>query len=180
MDVAPLDQITQIKTQRLAQAAGPSEPRSVRHRRAMIDLVMQGGWIDERRFGLMVMGNRFRDLKGLLSLMPLGIRMLAKGKFPKTFEPSESTQVVGALIQTINLKTSLTKGLPAMPQSPQTPNLSDINEAQEPSLNQPDPKLGWTAYAEQINGRFAMIGLVILLLLEVCTRQTVLAWLGLQ
>jgi succinate dehydrogenase / fumarate reductase, iron-sulfur subunit len=174
MDVAPLDQITQIKAQRLAQASDPSEPRSVRHRRAMIDLVTQGGWIDERRFGLRVMGNRFRDLKGLWSLMPLGIRMLAKGKFPTTFEPSENAQTVGALIETINLKTSLNKGLPQMP------NLPHVSEPQKLSLSHPEPRLGWTAYAEQINGRFAMIGLVILLLLEVFTHQTFLAWLGLQ
>jgi succinate dehydrogenase / fumarate reductase, iron-sulfur subunit len=180
MDVAPLDQITQIKTQRLAQASDPSEPRSVRHRRAMIDLVTQGGWIDERRFGLMVMGNRFRDLSGLWSLVPLGIRMLAKGKFPTTFEPSENTQAVGALIQTINRRTSLTKGLPTMTQLPHSPNSPNVSEPQTLSLNQPEPKLGWTAYAEQINGRFAMIGLVILLLLEVFTHQTFLAWLGFQ
>ena len=180
MDVAPLDQITHIKSQRLAQASDPSEPRSIRHRRAMIDLVTQGGWIDERRFGLTVMGNHLRDLNGLLSLMPLGIRMLAKGKFPTTFEPSEDTQTVGALIGTIKLKTSSPKGLPSMTQVPQAPNPSSVNEPQKLSLSQPEPKLGWTAYAEQINGRFAMIGLVILLLLEVFTHQTFLAWLGLQ
>jgi succinate dehydrogenase / fumarate reductase iron-sulfur subunit len=180
MDVAPLDQITQIKSQRLAQPSAPSEPRSVRHRRAMIDLVTQGGWIDERRFGLTVMGNRLRDLNGLLSLIPLGIRMLAKGKFPAAFEPSGDTQTVGALIQTIKLKTSLTKGSSLMTQVPQSPNLSSGDESQKLNLSQPEPKLGWTAYAEQINGRFAMIGLVILLLLEVLTHQTFLAWLGLQ
>lgn len=180
MDVAPLDQITYIKTQRLAQPSDPSEPRSVRHRRAMIDLVAQGGWIDERRFGLTVMGNHLRDLNGLLSLMPLGIRMLAKGKFPAAFEPSGDTQTVGALIKTIKLKTSLTKGSSFMTQVPPASKLSNVNEPQKLSLNQPEPKLGWTAYAEQINGRFAMVGLVILLLLEVLTHQTFLAWLGLQ
>ncbi len=179
MDVAPLDQITQIKTQRLAQASEPSEPRSVRHRRAMIDLVIEGGWIDERRFGMMVMGNRFRDLNGLLSLVPLGIRMLAKGKFPTTFEPSQNTQVVGALIQTIKLRTSSPKGSAFMTPLPQASNPSNANNPQKLSLSQPEPKLGWTAYAEQINGRFAMLGLVIVLLLEVFTHQSLLAWLGL-
>ncbi len=179
MDVAPLDQITQIKTQRLAQASDSSESRSVRHRRAMIDLVTQGGWIDERRFGLIVMGNRFRDLNGLLSLVPLGIRMLAKGKFPASFEPSESTQAVGALIETIKLRTSLPKGSAFMTPLPQVPGSSNEKEPQKLSLSQPEPKLGWTAYAEQINGRFAMIGLVILLLLEVLTHQSLLTWLGL-
>jgi hypothetical protein len=49
-----------------------------------------------------------------------------------------------------------------------------------PSLATPEPLFGWTAYAEQINGRFAMIGLVILLLLEGLTHQDFLTWLGLQ
>jgi hypothetical protein len=163
----------------LAQASGLSEPRSVRHRRAMIDLVIEGGWIDERRFGMMVMGNRFRDLNGLLSLVPLGIRMLAKGKFPTTFEPSQNTQVVGALIQTIKLRTSSPKGSAFMTPLPQASNPSNTNNPQKLSLSQPEPKLGWTAYAEQINGRFAMLGLVIVLLLEVFTHQSLLAWLGL-
>jgi Chlorophyll A-B binding protein len=43
-----------------------------------------------------------------------------------------------------------------------------------------DPAFGWTSYAEKINGRFAMIGLVGLLVLEVLTRQDFLTWLGLR
>ncbi|MCG9893066.1 MAG: chlorophyll a/b-binding protein [Thermosynechococcaceae cyanobacterium MS004] len=42
------------------------------------------------------------------------------------------------------------------------------------------PAFGWTAYAEQINGRFAMIGLVSLLVLEVLTHKDFLTWLGLR
>jgi hypothetical protein len=48
------------------------------------------------------------------------------------------------------------------------------------SLNQPEPAFGWTAYAEQINGRFAMIGFVVLLLLEILTGQDLFTWLGLR
>lgn len=47
------------------------------------------------------------------------------------------------------------------------------------SLNQPEPAFGWTPYAEQINGRFAMIGFAGLLLLELLTGQGLLTWLGL-
>lgn len=47
-------------------------------------------------------------------------------------------------------------------------------------LNQPEPAFGWTAYAEQINGRFAMLGFATLLLLEFVTKQGLLAWLGLR
>lgn len=53
----------------------------------------------------------------------------------------------------------------------------------EPSIadqNRPEPAFGWTAYAEQINGRFAMIGFVSLLILEFFTRQDFFTWLGLR
>jgi len=40
------------------------------------------------------------------------------------------------------------------------------------------PSFGWNAYAERINGRFAMIGFVALLLLELITRQDFFTWLG--
>ncbi|MEG4405638.1 chlorophyll a/b-binding protein [Microcoleus sp. MON2_D5] len=44
----------------------------------------------------------------------------------------------------------------------------------------PEPAFGWNAYAEQINGRFAMVGFVGLLLLEFFTRQDFFTWLGLR
>lgn len=44
----------------------------------------------------------------------------------------------------------------------------------------PEPAFGWTAYAEQINGRFAMIGFVALLILELLTHQDFFTWLGLR
>ncbi|RZM78994.1 chlorophyll a/b-binding protein [Leptolyngbya iicbica] len=40
------------------------------------------------------------------------------------------------------------------------------------------PSFGWNTYAERINGRFAMIGFVALLLLELITRQDFFTWLG--
>lgn len=45
---------------------------------------------------------------------------------------------------------------------------------------QPEPAFGWTRYAETINGRFAMIGFVALLILEFFTRQDFFTWLGLR
>ena len=48
------------------------------------------------------------------------------------------------------------------------------------SFNRPEPAFGWTPYAEQINGRFAMIGFVGLLLLEFLMGQGLLSWLGLR
>ncbi|MCU0524854.1 MAG: chlorophyll a/b-binding protein [Elainella sp. Prado103] len=44
----------------------------------------------------------------------------------------------------------------------------------------PEPRFGWTQYAELINGRFAMIGFLSLLLLELLTHQDFFTWLGLR
>lgn len=44
--------------------------------------------------------------------------------------------------------------------------------------NRPEPGFGWTAYAEQLNGRFAMMGIVALILIEVFTGQGLISWLG--
>lgn len=46
--------------------------------------------------------------------------------------------------------------------------------------NQPEPSFGWTSYAEKINGRFAMIGFLALLVLELFTHQDFFTWLGLR
>lgn len=48
------------------------------------------------------------------------------------------------------------------------------------SVSQPEPAFGWTAYAELINGRFAMLGFIALLVLELFTHQDLFAWLGLR
>lgn len=42
-----------------------------------------------------------------------------------------------------------------------------------------EPSFGWNAYAETVNGRFAMVGFVGLLLLELITGQDLWTWLGL-
>jgi succinate dehydrogenase / fumarate reductase iron-sulfur subunit len=100
MEVAPLEQITKIK-QEILERKEKSDSRAIRHRKVLVDLVKQGGWIDERQFGIQVVGNYFRDLQGLLSLAPLGLRMLARGKFPLSFEPSQGTQQVRSLIESV-------------------------------------------------------------------------------
>lgn len=101
MEVAPLEQITKIK-QEILDRKQASDSRSIRHRKVLIELVKAGGWIDERQFGIQVVGNYFRDLKGLLSLAPLGLRMLVRGKFPLSFEPSEGTEQVRSLIESVS------------------------------------------------------------------------------
>ncbi|MEB3252393.1 MAG: chlorophyll A-B-binding protein [Cyanobacteriota bacterium] len=69
-----------------------------------------------------------------------------------------------------------------MSQDPQVhPNDEDLAEpAPAPSDLEPTPGFGWTAYAERLNGRFAMVGFVLLLLLEWVTGQDFFTWLGLR
>lgn len=100
MEVAPMDQIGRIK-QQILDRKDASDSRSVRHRKVLVDLVKQGGWIDERKFGMQVVGNGLKDWRGLLSLGPLGLRMLASGKFPVTFEPSQGAAEVRSLIEAV-------------------------------------------------------------------------------
>lgn len=100
MEVAPLDQIGKIKNY-ILERKDDQASRSIRHRKVLIELVKQGGWIDERLFGLKVVGNSFRDLKGILSLAPLGVRMMARRKFPGRFEASEGTATVRSLIESV-------------------------------------------------------------------------------
>ena len=60
-----------------------------------------------------------------------------------------------------------------------TTETTSASESSKESFNKPEPAFGWTPYAEQINGRFAMIGFAGLLLLELLTGQGLLTWLGL-
>ncbi|MEL6353069.1 MAG: chlorophyll a/b-binding protein [Cyanobacteria bacterium J06627_28] len=56
----------------------------------------------------------------------------------------------------------------------------DQSSAVTENANRPEPEFGWTQYAEQINGRFAMIGFVALLVMELMTRQDFFTWIGLR
>lgn len=109
MEVAPMDQIGKIKQEILARKT-TEVTRSIRHRRTLIDLVKKGGWIDERQFGLQVVANNFRDLGGLISLAPLGVRMLTKRKLPMGFEPSEGVKTVRSLIESVQAFEAQSKG----------------------------------------------------------------------
>ena len=100
MEVAPMERIGEIKRE-ILQGQNEGAGRSIRHRKVLVSLVKLGGWIDERKFGLMVMGNYFRDWVGLLSIFPLGLKMLASGKFPFSFQPSEGTEEVRSLIESV-------------------------------------------------------------------------------
>ncbi len=190
MDVAPMDQINKIKGEILVRKDEQAS-RTIRHRKVLIDLVKRGGWIDERQFGLRVVSNSLRDLQGMLSLMPLGLRMLSRGKFPSTFEPSAGTQEVRSLIESVkalelspkrrdhmscgqSMPARITHTMSSQP-TPSSPNQSKTERS-----NQPEPAFGLTPYAEQINGRLAMLGFIGLLALELMTHQNLFTWLGLR
>ena len=40
------------------------------------------------------------------------------------------------------------------------------------------PAFGWSAYAERVNGRFAMVGFVAILVVEALSGDTFLRWAG--
>ena len=59
-------------------------------------------------------------------------------------------------------------------------NQKDASENTTKSATTPDvPSFGWSTYAERINGRFAMLGFLSILLVEIISHQTFLHWSGL-
>ena len=67
-----------------------------------------------------------------------------------------------------------------MNETTSTPPQSTPSQAIPDTANRFEPAFGWTFYAEQINGRFAMLGFVALLILEFFTREDFWTWLGLR
>ncbi|MBW4494368.1 MAG: succinate dehydrogenase/fumarate reductase iron-sulfur subunit [Oscillatoria princeps RMCB-10] len=109
MGVAPMDQIGKIKEEILERKdASSSQP--VRHRKLLLDLVKEGGWINERQFALRLFSHSLTGFKELAKLGPLGLRMLRRGKIPMEFEPSEGTEQVRALIEAVQKLESLSAG----------------------------------------------------------------------
>lgn len=100
MDVEPMDKIGKIKDEILDRKDDQAS-RPIRHRKVLIDLVKKGGWVDERKFAVRVVGNFFRDIKGLLSLAPVGFQVMKRGKFPLTFDRSQGTDEVRSLIESV-------------------------------------------------------------------------------
>jgi succinate dehydrogenase / fumarate reductase iron-sulfur subunit len=102
VEVQPLDRISQIKHEILAKEDLPkSMPQ--RHRHTLLDLVKEDGWIDESKFALRLVSDDFKDLKALLSIFPVGIRMVLSGKipYPWQFQKSEGASEVKSLIEAI-------------------------------------------------------------------------------
>ena len=56
----------------------------------------------------------------------------------------------------------------------------EASDDQKPSATTSDvPAFGWSGYAERVNGRFAMIGFLSVLLVEALSHDTFLHWSGL-
>ena len=47
------------------------------------------------------------------------------------------------------------------------------------AVDSDEPSFGWNAYGERLNGRFAMIGFMALLITQLFTRQDFWTWIGL-
>ena len=55
---------------------------------------------------------------------------------------------------------------------------SEIQNLSPSATTNDIPEFGWSDYAERINGRFAMIGLLAVLLIEAISKISFLEWAG--
>ena len=55
---------------------------------------------------------------------------------------------------------------------------SDIKNLSPSATTNDIPEFGWSGYAERINGRFAMIGLMAVMLVEAISKISFLEWAG--
>ena len=55
---------------------------------------------------------------------------------------------------------------------------SEIKNLNPSATTNDIPEFGWSSYAERINGRFAMIGLMAVLLIEAISKLAFLEWAG--
>ena len=55
---------------------------------------------------------------------------------------------------------------------------SEIKNLSPSATTNDIPEFGWSGYAERINGRFAMIGLIAVLLIEALSKISFLEWAG--
>lgn len=61
-----------------------------------------------------------------------------------------------------------------------SPPPTDPQAVQATSATTDDPPaFGWSAYAERVNGRFAMLGFAAVVLIELLSHDTFLYWAGL-
>jgi len=69
---------------------------------------------------------------------------------------------------------------PSPDQSPEiSPATSSTTSAATSATTGEVPAFGWSGYAERVNGRFAMVGFIAVLLIEALSGETFLRWAGL-
>ena len=64
-----------------------------------------------------------------------------------------------------------------MTSTSETPDTTTVQETCD--ITNGVPAFGWSGYAERVNGRFAMVGFVSVLLIELLSGDTFLHWAGL-
>ena len=65
------------------------------------------------------------------------------------------------------------------PSPDQIPEISPTTSSTTSATTGEVPAFGWSGYAERVNGRFAMVGFIAVLLIEALSGQTFLRWAGL-
>jgi hypothetical protein len=65
------------------------------------------------------------------------------------------------------------------PSPDQSPEISPTTSAANSATTGEVPAFGWSGYAERVNGRFAMVGFLAVLLIEALSGETFLCWSGL-
>jgi hypothetical protein len=65
------------------------------------------------------------------------------------------------------------------PSPDQSPEISPTTSSTTSSTTGEVPAFGWSGYAERVNGRFAMVGFIAVLLIEALSGETFLRWAGL-
>ncbi|KRO91069.1 MAG: high light inducible protein [cyanobacterium BACL30 MAG-120619-bin27] len=69
---------------------------------------------------------------------------------------------------------------PSPDQSPEiSPTTSSTTSSTTSATTGEVPAFGWSGYAERVNGRFAMVGFIAVLLIEALSGETFLRWAGL-
>jgi len=66
-----------------------------------------------------------------------------------------------------------------MPPSPSSQTSDSSQTSASSATTQEVPAFGWSAYAERVNGRFAMLGFAAVLLIEALSHDNFLHWAGL-
>ena len=65
------------------------------------------------------------------------------------------------------------------PSPDQSPEISPTTSSTTSATTGEVPAFGWSGYAERVNGRFAMVGFIAVLLIEALSGETFLCWAGL-